>query len=107
MGIRSPAGLISISWLEYECHGAGEDLTTNLAKNNSHLVARNARISICLKRLPVTVGLCEQRFKIARGYNPRGFVTNERKQSALVTCHKIVSLACFGQGQEEIIRRIG
>jgi hypothetical protein len=34
-------------------------------------------------------------------------VTDERQQPALVTCHEIIGLPCFGQGQKEIIGRIG
>jgi hypothetical protein len=46
---------------------------------------------------------CEQRGKIARGNDPRSFVTVEIEQPVLVARHQIIGLARFGQGQQEVV----
>ena len=48
----------------------------------------------------------KQRGEFPRGNDPRGFVTVEGHESALVARHEIIGLAAFGQGQQKIIRWI-
>ena len=49
---------------------------------------------------------CQQRGEIPGGNYSCCFVTVQEQKPALVTCHKIVSLARFRQGQQKIIVRI-
>ena len=42
---------------------------------------------------------CKEAGEVARGYDPRGLVTGEHQQAALVAGHKIICLASFRQGQ--------
>lgn len=44
------------------------------------------------------MGSAEQPSEILCGYDPRGFLTAEGQQPALVTRHQIIGLARFGQG---------
>ncbi len=45
----------------------------------------------------------EQRGKFPRGYDPRGFMTAEGKQAALIASYKIIGIANFREGQQKII----
>jgi hypothetical protein len=109
MGTGFPAGLISdLVCSNMNCHASFYDLASNLVEKEVLIwLAEMLGFPGTASGLLINRDSCEQRCKIARGYNPRGFVMDERQQSALVTCHQIFRLACFGQGQEKIIGRIG
>lgn len=106
MGTGFPARLICLR-LGSECHGSGYETDDEPDQKHALILLAEMLGYPWSKRSPGFRDSCEQRCQIDCRYNPRGFVTNERKQPALVTCHKIIGLACFGQGQEKIIGRIG
>jgi hypothetical protein len=52
-------------------------------------------------------GVCYQEGgEVASGYDPRGLVTGEHRQAALVAGHKIICLARFRQGQQVVVARV-
>ena len=52
-------------------------------------------------------GSYNQPGEFLRGNDPRGFVTAEGQEAALVARHEVIDLAAFGHGQQKIIRGIG
>ena len=50
---------------------------------------------------------CEQAGEVARGDDPSGLVTGERKQAALVAGDEVIRVASLRQRQQEIVARVG